>query len=367
MRPVTVSLGDRSYPVFVGTDILKEAGTLVKRRVLSRNAIIVSQKAVASRHGAALTAALSRAGFTHDFFLTPESKSSEAAKSQAVYSKLIKHIAKRDGKNRSVVLIALGGGVIGDLTGFAASVYRRGVPYVQIPTTVTAQVDSSIGGKTGIDLPEGKNLLGTIYQPALVLTDIAVLESLPDRRWSDGFAEVIKYGVIRDPRLFAQLEKAGLQGLRRSKNLEGVIRRCVEIKAETVARDEFDKKGVRITLNFGHTIGHAIEAASRFSHAYTHGEAVAIGMLAACDIASALGVLKDKALPERLGTTLIKFGLPLTYKGLAQDALLKAVGYDKKAEHGKNRFVLPVALGRTIIVRDIPVPMIVEALEKRKG
>ena len=229
-------------------------------------------------------------------------------------------------------------------------------------------MDSAIGGKTGIDLPEGKNLLGSIYQPAVVLSDITALNSLPSRHWSDGFAEVIKYGVIKDPLLFSLLEKNGKDKLRMNERLvEKVIFRCARIKAKIVQADELDKKGIRIILNFGHTAGHALEAASSYSRLYTHGEGVAIGMLVACDIAKEMGVLRDEKLTERLESTLMKFDLPLFYKGVSTDSILKAMGYDKKAVQGVNRFVLPVRLGKVTLVKDVPTPLIVNALEKRKG
>ena len=369
MKSVTVSLKDRSYPILIGKGLLNSVGRLLKKSGLSgKSVLVVTQKEIASLYRGPLSSALEAEGFHPNFFITPSKESSEAAKTQEVYSKLIKFIAASDGGNRSAVLMALGGGVIGDLTGFAAGVYRRGIPYVQIPTTLTAQVDSAIGGKTGIDLPEGKNLLGVIYQPTFVLGDTALLESLPARHWSDGFAEVIKYGVIKDPGLFLLLEKYGKDGvLKRPAMLEKVIFRCAKIKARVVEKDEYDKKNIRIILNFGHTAGHAIEAASSFSRQYTHGEAIAIGMLIACDISEKLGVLKDRALTERLEQTLIKYNLPLFYKGLTAETLLKAMGYDKKAEAGVNRFVLPISLGKVTVVRNVPVPVILESLQKRKG
>ena len=350
-------------------DLLSRAGRLIKSSPISqRSALVVSQKEVAVYYQRPLFESLTQEGFNVDFFVTPATKSSEASKSQAVFLKLIKKIASLSGRHQSILLIALGGGVIGDLTGFAASIYRRGIPYVQIPTTLTAQVDSSIGGKTGIDLPEGKNLLGAIYQPALVLSDVSLLSSLPERHWSDGFAEVIKYGVIKDPALFSLLEKQGKTRLRQNKRqLEKVIFRCAKIKARIVCQDERDKKGLRMILNFGHTAGHAIESVSGFARQVTHGEAVGIGMLVACDIAEKLGILKDRHLIERLEKTLMKFELPLYYRGLSVDALLKAMGFDKKSEGGQNRFVLPVSLGKATIVTDVPHSVIAESLEKRKG
>ncbi len=368
MKLVRVSLSGRSYPILVGRGLLEHLGRWIKKQGLpQKNVLVVSQKQIAVYYEKQILEALTREGFEVSFFITPASKSSEAAKSEAVYSKLVRRIASLDGRNRSILLVALGGGVIGDLTGFAASVYRRGIPYVQVPTTLTAQVDSAIGGKTGIDIPEGKNLVGSIYQPRLVLSDLSLLSSLSERHWSDGFAEVIKYGVIKDGALFNLLERSGMEGvLASAATLERTISRCAKIKAQIVSRDEWDKKGVRIILNFGHTAGHAIEAAAGFSGRYTHGEAVSVGMLVACDISCSLGVLKDRALPERLEKTLLKFNLPVFYRGLSLEPIVKAIGYDKKSERGSNRFVLPVSLGKMAIVRDVPLAVITEALKKRQ-
>lgn len=369
MKAIRVSLKERSYPIYIGKEIISRAGRFLKERKLSsRHALIVSQKEVAAHYELPLKESLTREDFETSSFITPYFKSSEAAKSQAVYFKLIRQMAAIDGKKKSLVLVALGGGVVGDLTGFAASAYRRGIPYVQVPTTLTAQVDSAIGGKTGIDLPEGKNLLGSIYQPMLVLSDPSVLGSLPERHWSDGFAEVIKYGMIKDAALFLLLEKHGKEAIKTNlKMLEDIIYRCARIKTGIVEKDELDKKDLRIILNFGHTAGHAIEAASRFSRQYTHGEAVSIGMLIACEISMRLGTLKDRGLPTRLEKMLVRFNLPICYKNLTIEALLKSIGYDKKTISGVNRFILPVSLGKTCVVSDIPTEVIKEALGQRKG
>ncbi len=368
MKTVRVALGPKSYPIYIGAGVLSEAGRLIKKQGLNPSrALIVTQREVAAHYEKTLTDSLKNEGIASSLFLTPASKSSEAAKSSAVFLKLVEEMAGQGGKNKSFFVLALGGGVIGDLAGFASSVYRRGIPYAQVPTTLTAQVDSAIGGKTAIDLPEGKNLLGSIYQPSLVLSDVSVLKTLPEKHFSDGFAEVIKYGVIEDPLLFSLLEKKGKNSVVNEAGLlEEVIERCARIKARIVAADELDKKNVRIVLNFGHTLGHALEAASSFSHHYTHGQAVAIGMLVACDIADKLGVLKDKTLPVRLETLLIKFGLPVFYKNLESGAILESMGHDKKAEGGKNRFVLPVRLGRAEVVSGVPVAVINQALLKRR-
>ncbi len=369
MKSTQVSLKERAYPIFIGKDIFQQIGPILKKhQLVGGHALIVSQKEIAAYHEVVLTALLDREGIEHSTFLAPSTPSSESAKSQKVFLKLIQKIASCDGKNKSLFLIALGGGVVGDLTGFTAAIYRRGIPYVQIPTTLTAQVDSAIGGKTGIDLAEGKNLLGAIYQPRLVLSDTSLLSSLPERHWTDGFAEVIKYGIIKDPALFSLLEKRGKEEIRsQPKLLEKVIFRCAKIKARVVEKDEWDKKGIRIVLNFGHTIGHALEATSKFSRQLTHGEAISIGMLVACDIAERQGILRDRGLTQRLEKILIRYGLPVFFKGFNLEPILKAVGYDKKSEAGKNRFVLPEALGRTILAKEIPSLVIEEALKKRKA
>lgn len=369
MRSVSVRLKERAYKIHIGPRLLTRLGAHLKQAGLSEKTfIIVSQKPIWVYYGQTVTGSLSKEAIDHALFMMPEGKSSEATKTQAVWSRLIKFLASKDGKNRPLALLALGGGVVGDLTGFAAAVYRRGIPYVQVPTTLTAQVDSAIGGKTAVDLPEGKNLLGSIYQPSAVISDISALSSLPERNWSDGFAEVIKYGVIKDPALFDLLESSGLEALRADEEKLGkVIERCAKIKSEVVEADEYDKTGVRILLNFGHTAGHAIESVSAYSRSYTHGEAVGIGMLVACDISRELGVLKDLDLARRLEKTLIKFNLPLFFKGLSTESILKAIGYDKKSAGKKNRFVLPVRLGKVVVVRDVPNAAIAAALEKRKG
>ncbi len=369
MKKLRVALGERSYPIVIGRGILRRLPAHLKEAGLTApHAVIVTQPEIAELHLTKLQSALQAGNISSSVFITPKSKSSEASKTQTVLSKLIKFLASLDGNNKNFFVLAFGGGVIGDVTGFASAIYRRGIPYVQIPTTLTAQVDSAIGGKTAVDLPQGKNLLGTIYQPKLVLAEADFLDTLPDRFWVDGSAEVIKYGMIRDPHLFQILEKYGKDAMRGSaKRSEQIIYRCAKIKSWCVEKDEFDKHQIRMILNFGHTAGHGIEAASRYSRSYTHGEAVAIGMLIACEIADALGVLKEKTLTMRLERLLIKFGLPIAYRNISPDAILKTMGFDKKADQGTNRFVLPVKLGRVEIVRGISDDIIRQALVRRKA
>jgi 3-dehydroquinate synthase len=254
--------------------------------------------------------------------------------------------------------------VIGDLAGFVASTYRRGIPYVQVPTTLLAQVDSSIGGKTGVDLPEGKNLVGTFYQPRLVVSDVAALSSLPARQMRSGLAEVIKYGVLSGGGLFAFLEKHLQDVLRHDRaSLEAVVGACARIKAGIVSRDEQEEKSLRTHLNFGHTIGHAIESAAGYRR-YTHGEAVALGMLCACDISRALGLTGADA-GLKVEGLIRQSGLPFVIEGLNASQIIAAHYHDKKFSGAENRFVLVRDIGRTAIVKNVPLPVIAAAVKNR--
>ncbi|MCX5667843.1 MAG: 3-dehydroquinate synthase, partial [Candidatus Omnitrophica bacterium] len=285
MRCVKVNLKDRSYNILIGDGLLSKSGAIIKKLKIGRDAVVITNKSLRHAYGKTLKHSLNRSGISVKFELVPDS---EKAKSSHTLLKVLDHIAAYD-RNRSVFIIALGGGVAGDLAGFAAAVYKRGIPYVQIPTTLLAQVDSSVGGKAAIDLPAGKNLAGAFYQPKVVISDINVLMSLPQRQVRNGLAEIIKYGVIKDRELFVYLEKNYRKAaLLDKKTLSTLITRSVRIKARIVADDELDRKGKRMVLNYGHTIGHAIEAASSYSNRYNHGEAIAIGMCVAADIASKL-------------------------------------------------------------------------------
>jgi 3-dehydroquinate synthase len=261
-------------------------------------------------------------------------------------------------------MIALGGGVVGDLTGFIASIYKRGIPYIQIPTTLLAQVDSSIGGKTAIDLKEGKNLVGTFYQPRLVVTDITVLQSLPKTQIKSGLAEIIKYALIADEELFSFLERhlADIFAFKTA-FLEHIISRCCAIKARIVSRDEREEKGIRTILNFGHTIAHAIENASGYTR-YNHGQAVALGMLVAGEMSKILHLLHPETF-SRLERLIRNAGLPTEIKYLTHSEILQAHYYDKKFIGKKNRFVLAKDIGRTEVISGIPLSVISSAIKRR--
>jgi 3-dehydroquinate synthase len=354
-------LGDRSYDILIGDGLLSKSGSIIRRLDIGKDAVVITNNTLKRAYGKILSDSLARAGISVKFELIPDS---EKAKSSSTLLKVLNHIAAYD-KKRSVFIVALGGGVVGDLAGFAASAYKRGIPYVQIPTTLLAQVDSSIGGKVAIDLPAAKNLAGAFYQPKVVISDINVLISLSPRQVRNGLAEIIKYGVIKDKAMFNYLEKSrNKASALDKKTLERLIMRSARIKAKLVGEDELDRKGKRIVLNYGHTIGHAIEAAGSYSNKYNHGEAIAIGMCVAADIASKLNLLK-KGDAEKIECLIKRCGLPTKAKGLKLKKIYEAHLHDKKFAKNKNRFVLPSALGKVHVVEAVPERLISEAVKSR--
>ena len=347
MRTLVVALAERSYPVHIGAALLTGIGHLLPN-TRSGRAIIVTNQVVAAYHLERLQKGLERADIHHDVIVVPDG---EAHKDWAtlydVHTRLLQLKAER-----STMLIALGGGVIGDLAGFAAATYQRGMPLVQIPTTLLAQVDSSVGGKTAVNHPLGKNMIGAFYQPSAVVIDSATLSTLPDREYASGLAEVVKYGAIRSPELFAWLESNVDPLLRRDEaTLAQAIHESCRIKAEIVAADERET-GARALLNFGHTFGHAIEVGTGYG-AWLHGEAVAAGMVLAGELSVRVTGM-PAAENRRLKQLLSRFGLPVRPPSLGDDRYLELMGRDKKVEAGKLRLVLLEALGRATIRTDIP-------------
>lgn len=330
----------REYDVLTGSGILRTLGEKAAVLCKAQTAVIVSDSNVWPLYGEITAESLSSAGFQVKQFVIPAGESSKSGK---VYLELLNFLAVNQ-VTRTDLLIALGGGVVGDLTGFAAATYLRGIPFIQVPTTLLAAVDSSLGGKTAIDLPAGKNLAGAFYQPSLVLCDIDTLNSLPDNVFRDGCAEVIKYGVLYDPKLFVHLAEYGLNFHR-----EDVIGRCVTLKRNVVAVDEFDT-GARMKLNLGHTIGHGIEAQSEFH--ISHGEAVAIGMAIVSRAAVKLGICSQNTC-DTLLSVLNTFGLPTTTEFTAESLFLSALS-DKKRSGGTVNLIVPRAIGNCII-RPTPV------------
>lgn len=340
------------YPIHIRCGLLQDAGSLLKPRFKGYAPFIISNPLVYGLHGRALEASLLKAGSAKPVWhLVPDG---ERFKTFAQYQRGLRALADwGQGLDARPLVLLLGGGVIGDLGGFVAASYKRGVPFVQIPTTLLSMVDSSVGGKLGIDFPSRrgliKNLVGTFAQPEAVLIDPAVLGTLEPRQLRAGLGEVVKTAVIFDPALFGLLERQAAGLLRLDAKLyEKVIAICVGHKARVVALDEFDRKGPRALLNLGHTFGHAVESASHFK--LLHGEAVAFGLVCAGDMALGLGLAGRQAEPElaRMRGLLARLGLPLSLKALPMRKVLEAMSQDKKFEGGA-RFVLPLRLGRCVL------------------
>lgn len=357
MKTIKVALSSCPYNIYVGRGVLKRLGRLVKDAGLPGRGVIISTpiilKLFENRVKRAARDILTR------FLVIPDT---ERSKNANLALKVIEKIVPFD-KGKGVFLAALGGGMTGDLTGFVAAIYKRGIPYVQIPTSLLAQIDSSIGGKTAVDTRFGKNLIGAFYQPCFVLADTDLLATLPKKELVAGLSEAVKYGLIKDPGLYGWIRRNAGRLLKRHPGcLEHLVCRCAPIKARLVGRDERDTKDIRIILNFGHTIGHAVEAASGF--ALSHGEAVAIGMACACDLSVKLGLLKKEDKNNAI-TLLETIGLPTRIPKKIVHKALGALAHDKKFKGGKNRFVLLKRIGETRIVENIAPHIIREILTGR--
>ncbi len=358
MRIVKVPLGSRSYDIKISAGLLARVGRECARLGLNRRCVIISDRNVAPRYGKAVQDALAKAGFAAGLIANPPGETAKSLKTLAAcYYQLA---AQR--LERKSFIVALGGGVTGDLAGFLAATYLRGLPFVQVPTTLLAQVDSSVGGKVGLNLKAGKNLVGAFHQPRLVLCDLDTLNSLPMREYRAGLAEVIKYGIIYDAQLFALLERDLPKLLRRDpRALGGVVARCCEIKAEVVGQDETES-GLRAILNFGHTIGHALEAISHYGK-YLHGEAIAIGQVAAARLSAQLLRLPQPEV-ERIERLFQRAGLPtaVNLNAPAKQKLLAAMKLDKKVSDGEVKFVLARNIGAVEFGHQVPMAVIEQVL-----
>lgn len=344
MRTVHVPLGPRSYTIRIGSRLLPGLGADCARLGLGRRCAVLTDSRVGPRFAATVLTSLKRNGFEPALLTVP---AGETAKNLATVQRCYERLAAHRLERKSF-LVALGGGVVGDLAGFVAATYLRGIPFVQVPTTLLAQVDSSVGGKTGVNLKAGKNLVGAFHQPRLVLCDLDTLQTLPPREFRAGLAEVIKYGIIRDAALFRRLER-DLPGLLRKEPsvLEPVIARCCAIKADVVGQDETES-GLRAILNFGHTLGHALEAISAYGR-YLHGEAISIGQVAAAKLSVSLtGLPADQA--TRITELFQRAGLPTTLKltPTQRKALFAAMRLDKKVSAGEVKFVLARRIGEVV-------------------
>ena len=350
---VHVGLGDRAYDVLIGPGLIDGAGGLIAPLLKRRRVAVVTDSIVGDYHGERLAVALEKGGVAVDTITVPageESKSFAGLESLSAQLLALK-------LDRGDLIVAFGDGVVGDLAGLAAAIYKRGIDFIQIPTTLLAQVDSSVGGKTAIDTPAGKNLIGAFHQPRLVLADLDVLCTLPDREMACGYAEVVKYGLLGDAKFFDWLEKHGDCVLgRKSPELTHAVARSVQMKAEIVAEDE-KEVGRRALLNLGHTFGHALEAETGFGDALKHGEAVAAGCAQAFRFSARLGlcppddatraeaIFRAAGLPTRLAD--------LPRQGMSADALVDHMAQDKKASGGRLTFVLARAIGDAFVSRDV--------------
>ncbi|MBU3825248.1 MAG: 3-dehydroquinate synthase [Candidatus Oceanisphaera merdipullorum] len=345
MERLTVSLGERSYPILIAEHLLTQ-GELLRNAISGSKVMVVTNEVVAPLYLDTLLAAL--APLQVEALVLPDG---EQFKSLDTFNQVMSALLAGN-HGRDTTMIALGGGVIGDLTGFAAACYQRGVPFIQVPTTLLAQVDSSVGGKTAVNHPLGKNMIGAFYQPQLVLIDTLCLQTLPAREFAAGLAEVIKYGIIWDADFFSWLEQnvVRLQQLEPAA-LSYAIRRCCEIKADMVGRDEREH-GVRALLNLGHTFGHAIEAEMGYGN-WLHGEAVAVGMVQACYTARLRGDMSDEQV-HRVKQLLLAANLPIVGPStMSLSQYLPHMMRDKKVLAGQLRLVLPVGIGSAQVVSDV--------------
>ncbi len=362
MKRITVRVIDRPYDIVIGRGLLGCTCKLIRKLKLGNTPIIITNPKIYKLIGSKLKSILTKSGFqgVKPYIIAD----SEKSKSLNTAIGAIKSLVQLK-KFSNPFIVALGGGVVGDLAGFVAAVYKRGIPYINIPTTLLAQVDSSVGGKVAVDLVEAKNLVGSFYQPSLVIVDPLLLKSLAKRDIRSGIAEIVKYGMIYNKSFFDYLREDYRNILRLApKSIEKVIYESLTIKARVVEEDEKETKGFRTILNFGHTVGHALESAVDYSKAYSHGEAVAFGMVCAAEISEKAGLCK-KTVVDELELLLESFGLPTYIKGVDINKLMNSLKLDKKFIHGKTRLVLPIKIGKVAVVEDVPLKIIRDVVKNR--
>jgi 3-dehydroquinate synthase len=343
------------YSALVGSGLIEQLGDRVRRRLPGKTCGIISDTNVGPLFAGRVKRSLTSAGFKPTLITIPAGEKSKTLKqASAICERMI-----AAGLDRQSFVIGLGGGVLGDISGFVAAIYHRGIPHVQIPTTLLAMVDSSIGGKTGVNTADGKNLIGAVHQPSLVIDDLDVLKTLPRREFNQGFAEIIKHAIIADAKMFKQLQSWEASD---ALAVQRLIKRNIKIKAAVVARDERDRTGERAILNFGHTVGHAIERAGNYRK-FLHGEALSLGIVAACAVSS-----KKAGLPPRQHEAVIdllqRFELPTCLpKNFPRNKIVSALKFDKKFEGGKIRFVVTPKIGRARVANDVTLDDIREAVD----
>ena len=329
MKRLNIDLGERSYDILIGRNILPQVGEFISKRFEPSRSIIITHPSVRNLFGEKIESGLVNAGYSSGVIEIPEGEISKSLQqAELVYDRMLEMNC-----DRKSTLIALGGGVVGDLTGFIAATYQRGIPFIQIPTTLLSQVDSSVGGKTAVNHPRGKNMIGAFYQPKLVVIDLDTRHSLPKKEFRAGLAEVVKYGIIADASLFSFIEENISKILSlESGCLEHIIETSCAIKARVVSEDEKETLGIRILLNYGHTVGHAIESTTGYSK-YLHGEAVSIGMMAAALLSNSMGMMSDEEV-RRQEIVLNQYDLPTTSDAIESEKIIEAIKSDKKTVGG---------------------------------
>jgi 3-dehydroquinate synthase len=353
VTPIIIQAGNQDYEALVDSQLLKKIGSLLSQKLGGPGCAVVSDDNVAALFAQPVVRSLTSAGFRPTLITVPAGeKSKSLGRAEAICNQM-----SEAGLDRSSFLIALGGGVVGDLGGFAAAIYHRGIPSVQVPTTLLAQVDSSIGGKTAVNIAAGKNLIGAWHQPALVISDTDALATLPPRERKQGFAEIVKHAVIRDAEMFEMLQHFD------GKDLAALVRRNVAIKATIVSADERETKGERALLNFGHTVGHAIERAGDLLD-FLHGEAVSLGIVAACEISVRKAGLAETE-RDRILSTLRAFDLPTRLPAdFPREKILEAIRFDKKFKRQEVHFVVTPAIGSARLATDVTMDDIAAAIRE---
>jgi len=354
LEPILVDISGPGYryPALVGANVLDQLGEYTRKYLPRERCGIISDRNVARSFADRVKKSLMSAGFHPTLIVIPAGeKSKTLERAGAICDRMI-----AAGLDRQSFVVGLGGGVIGDISGFVAAIYHRGIPHVQIPTTLLAMVDSSIGGKTGVNARDGKNLIGAVHHPALVIDDVDVLKTMPRREFNQGFAEIIKHAIIADAEMFTTLKDVDPE------NLAPLIRRNIEIKSEIVAKDERDRTGERALLNFGHTVGHAIERAGDYKR-FLHGEAISLGLIAACDVSmKRAGLPRDQR--DAIVDLLRRFDLPTQLpKDFPREKIFKALRFDKKFESGKIRFVVAPRIGTAHVTTDVTMDDIQKAVD----
>jgi 3-dehydroquinate synthase len=354
---VPLRIGSCRYDAIVTSNLLGRIGQYMRKCLSRKTCAIISDTNVGPRFANRIKRSLTSAGFKPTLITIPAGEKSKTLKQAgAICEQMI-----AAGLDRQSFVIGLGGGVIGDMSGFVAAIYHRGIPHVQVPTTLLAMVDSSIGGKTGVNTADGKNLLGVLHQPSLVIDDLDVLKTLPRREFNQGFAEIVKHAIIADAKMFRQLQSWKASSPQRPLALQRLVRRNIEIKSKIIAKDEYDRTGKRALLNFGHTVGHAIERAGNYRK-FLHGEALSLGIVAACAIS-----IKRAGLPPRQRDAVVsllqRFHLPTRLpKNFPRNKIVNALKFDKKFQSGKIRFVVTPKIGAARVTNDVTLSDIREAV-----